>query len=193
MHTTQTQRIAAEDIAGFDPYALLAAIGKRVIHPGGRQSTEALLLFAEMRPEQRVLDVGCGVATTAIEVARRYGCQVSAVDISPLMLDRARRYVQQTKLAERVAIQKGDIQALAFAESSFDRVIAEAVTMFVDRPKAARELVRVCRPGGRVWRRNFSGAVRPRPRHARSSWVRSAQACGSTCMRTGSGCTRSLV
>jgi SAM-dependent methyltransferase len=143
------------DIKSLDPYAFLAVLGKRVIHPGGRRSTEELFRLADLQPGQRVLDVGCGVGTTAIEIARRYGADVTAVDISPIMLERAQANVRRAGAEERVHVGHGDILALAFPDSSFDRVIAEAVTMFVDRPRAAAELVRVCRPGGMVLATEF--------------------------------------
>src|SRR5207245_3619837 len=104
---------------------------------------------------QKALDVGCGVGTTAIQMARRFGVAVTAVDISPLMLERARRNVQRAGLRREVEVEQGDILALRFADSTFDRVIAEAVTMFVDRQRAAKELVRVCRPGGMVLATEF--------------------------------------
>ena len=76
-------KLAAAEVAALDPYKFMATIGKRVIHPGGRVSTEALLARARITAASQVLDVGCGVATTAIEIARRYGAQVTAVDIAP--------------------------------------------------------------------------------------------------------------
>jgi SAM-dependent methyltransferase len=147
------------DIARLDPYAFLAVLGKRVIHPGGRRATEELINFAGLAAGQHVLDIGCGVATTAIDVARRYGLQVAAADIAPLMLERAAANVAHAKLRDRITVERADILGLPYPDATFDRVIAEAVTMFVDRPRAAAELVRVCRPGGRVlttefcWRR----------------------------------------
>jgi len=143
------------DIKSLDPYAFLAVLGKRVIHPGGRQSTEELFRLADIRPGQHALDVGCGVGTTAIEVARRFGADVTAVDISSMMLERALANVGRAGVGERVHVRRGDILALEFPDDSFDRVIAEAVTMFVDRRSAARELVRVCRPGGMVLATEF--------------------------------------
>lgn len=154
------------DIKSLDPYAFLAVLGKRVIHPGGRRSTEELFRLADTQPGQRALDVGCGVGTTAIELARRFGADVTAVDISSMMLERALANVRRAGIGERVHVGRGDILALEFADDSFDRVIAEAVTMFVDRPSAAAELVRVCRPGGRVlateflWRKPPTDAAR---------------------------------
>lgn len=84
-----TTRLAAKEIAALDPYKFMAVIGKRVIHPGGRASTESLLRRAAITDTTRVLDVGCGVATTAVEIAKRHGARVTSVDISPVMLERA--------------------------------------------------------------------------------------------------------
>ena len=57
-------KLASREVAGLDPYKFMALIGKRVIHPGGRASTEALLNRAQITQPPRVLDVGCGVGTT---------------------------------------------------------------------------------------------------------------------------------
>src|ERR1700736_5423487 len=152
-------KLASGDIAKLDPYKFMAVVGKRVIHPGGRASTDELLARANITADGRVLDVGCGVATTAVEIARRHHAQVTAVDIAPLMLERAQANVAAAHLAHRVSIELGDILELKFGDDTFDVVIAEAVTMFVDRRRAAAELARVTRPSGKVlateffWRR----------------------------------------
>jgi ubiquinone/menaquinone biosynthesis C-methylase UbiE len=147
----------------------MAVIGKTVIHPGGRASTRALLARARITAS-RVLDVGCGVATTAIEIARRFGAPVTAVDIAPVMLERAEANVRAAKLAGRVTVQQGDICALPFDDESFDVVIAEAVTMFADRRRAASELARVCAPGGQVLATEFCRRTPP-PAQARQAFL----------------------
>lgn len=81
-------RLTAAEMGALDPYALMAVLGKRVIHPGGRRSTDELFARAGFQAGQQVLDVGCGVGTTATQIARRFGVQVTALDIAPLMLDR---------------------------------------------------------------------------------------------------------
>ena len=131
--TTMTTKLAAREIAELDPYKFMATLGKRVIHPGGRTSTDALLERAAIIEGETVLDVGCGVATTAIEIARWHGAQVCAADISPLMLARATANVASARLLDRVTVEEGDILALPYPDDSFDVVVAEAVTMFVDR------------------------------------------------------------
>jgi SAM-dependent methyltransferase len=156
-------RLAAHEITQLDPYKFMATIGKRVIHPGGRDSTDALLERAQIRDSDQVLDVGCGVGTTAIEIARRHGADVTAADISPLMLERARANVRATGTEQQVSIHDADILCLPYPDASFDVVIAEAVTMFVDREQAAAELVRVSKPGGRVLATEFFWREPPTP------------------------------
>jgi len=157
---------ARTDLRTLDPYAFFAYLGKRVIHPGGRRSTQELIALGDFAAGQRVLDVGCGVATTAIELACRYKVTVTAADISPLMLDRAHRNVHRAGMSERVSVESADILHLPYPDGTFDRVVAEAVTMFVDREHAARELARVVKPGGLVlateflWRKPPSAAAR---------------------------------
>jgi ubiquinone/menaquinone biosynthesis C-methylase UbiE len=202
MDAAGTLRLTATQVRSLDPYALMAVLGKRVIHPGGRQSTEELLRLGDFQPGQEVLDVGCGVGTTAIRIAQRFGAEVAAVDISPLMLRRAEANVARSKVRTQVSVERGDILALEYPDNTFDRVTAEAVTMFVNRPRAAKELVRVCKPGGKVlatefvWRkpptpearRIFQGEVCPGLQfETTEEWVQIYEAAGLTDIRVVSG------
>ncbi len=153
--------MSATEIDKLDPYVFMAVLGKRVIHPGGRRSTEELLARAAIQKDDRVLDIGCGVATTAVAIARRFGATVTAADISPLMLERARENVPAAGVEDTVSVEEADILALPYDDGTFDCVIAEAVTMFVKRRRAASELVRVCRPGGRVLATEFMWRAPP--------------------------------
>ena len=163
MESPSITHLTATEVAQLDPYAFLALLGKRVIHPGGHRSSEELFRRAGFQPDQQILDVGCGVGTSAIAIARRFGATVTAVDISPIMLTRASSNVQRTGLTGQVTVTYGDILALDFPDNRYDRVIAEAVTMFVDRPRAVRELIRVCKPGGRVLATEFFWREPPPP------------------------------
>src|SRR5207248_10893664 len=151
-----------------DPYLLFGLLGKHVIHPGGRKATEELLGLAALAPGQRVLDIGCGVGTTAVAMAKQFTVTVTAADVSADMLDRAIANVGAAGVRDRVSVEAADICALPYADGQFDRVVAEAVTMFVDRDQAISELVRVCRPGGLVLATEFQWRRPPTPeaRHA---------------------------
>src|SRR5260221_10179929 len=165
--STPLSRLAAADVRALGPYQLLAVIGKGVIHPGGRRSTAELFERAVFQPGQRVLDIGCGVGATAIAMARRFGVHVAAADISPIMRACAAANVRSAGFEDLVSIEEADITALPFPDGAFDRVVAEAVTMFVDWVRATRELVRVCRPGGSVLGTEFLWRRRPTPAAAR--------------------------
>ena len=160
----------AEDVASLDPYQLMAVLGKRVIHPGGKRSTEELFRLARIDKSHRVLEVGCGVGTTAIEVARRFGAAVTAVDVDPRMVAAASANVAGAGVAGQVEVHAADVQELPFDDESFDRVVIEAVTMFVDRERAALEAVRICRRGGRVVDHEFIWRKTP-PLAAREIFV----------------------
>ncbi|HEV1991711.1 MAG TPA: methyltransferase domain-containing protein [Candidatus Dormibacteraeota bacterium] len=155
-------------MAEADPYILFGLLGKHVIHPGGRRATEELLGYAALAPGQHVLDIGCGVGTTAIEMATRFEATVTAADISRDMRDRAIANARRAGVTHRLSVEAADICNLPYEDGRFDRVVAEAVTMFVDRDRAIAELVRVCRPGGLVLATEFHWRRPPTPeaRHA---------------------------
>ena len=91
------------------------------------------------RPGERVLDVGCGLGEVAA-LAARAGAEVTAVDLAPAMIDRARRR------PERVDWLIGDSQSLPFDDDSFDVVVSSFGVIFASDPRrAAAELSRVCR------------------------------------------------
>lgn len=142
-----------------------------------------------------------GVGTTAIRIARETGADVVAANISPLMRARALRNVARSGV-DRVRVEAADILSLPYDDNSFDCVVAEAVTMFVDRDRAAKELARVCKPGGRVlvtefcWRRPptaeareiFLGQVCPGMQFdAVEEWVRIYSGAGLVDIQTTGG------
>jgi ubiquinone/menaquinone biosynthesis C-methylase UbiE len=162
-HVDGKRRLTAAEIRALGPYQLMAEFGKTVIHPGGGRSTEELFALADPQPGDRVLDAGCGIGTTAAQIARRFDCEVVALDINEANLDRARCTVEQVGVDDRVTPQRGDIEQLAFDDERFDVVIVEAVTMFVHRKRAAAQVVRVCRRGGRVVDHEFIWRKPPPP------------------------------
>lgn len=93
-----------------------------------------------------VLDIGCGDAALAVELARR-GARVTGIDPDPAML----RAGAARAAAHGVALAQGRIEALPFASARFDRVVAVTVLCFVpDAAAAWSEMARVLRPGGRL-------------------------------------------
>lgn len=109
---------------------------------------ENLCQAVDLRAGQRVLDVATGSGSTAIAAARCYA-EVVGVDYVPALLVRAR----ERAAAERLPIdfREGDAEDLPCADAAFDAVLSTFGVMFApDQERAARELARVCRPGGRI-------------------------------------------
>ena len=130
-------KLTPDELKLLDPYTLLAVLGKKVIRPGGRGSSETIFRMADFQADHNVLDIGCGVGTTAIEITSRFGCHVTAVDIDNRMIEYARNNIRRAGLADRITLKQCDIQALPFAHSVFDVVTIEAVSMFTRDQQAS--------------------------------------------------------
>ena len=109
---------------------------------------EALCEAADPHAGERVLDVACGSGTAALVAARRY-CEVTGIDYVPALIDRARARSRAEGLDVELRVE--DAQALPFPDASFDVVLSVYGVQFApDQRRAASQLLRVCRPGGRI-------------------------------------------
>jgi SAM-dependent methyltransferase len=109
---------------------------------------EALCESVDLVAGTRVLDVACGSGNATLAAARRFA-QTTGVDYVPSLLAHARERAR----AERQGIDlvEGDAEKLPFGDATFDAVLSVFGVMFAaHQPRAAGELVRVCRPGGRI-------------------------------------------
>ena len=115
---------------------------------------ELLCEALDVRAGQRVLDVAAGNGNVALAAARR-GCDVVATDYVPSLLDRARERAAGERL--EMAFEVADAEALPFPDRSFDVVVSTFGVMFTaDHDRAAAELLRVCRAGGRIGMANWT-------------------------------------
>lgn len=116
--------------------------------------SELLCEAVDLRAGQRVLDVATGSGNTALAAARRFG-EVVGIDYVPALLERGRARAAVEGLA--IELRDGDAEALPFADASFDVVLSSFGVMFApDQERVARELLRVCRPGGRIGLANWT-------------------------------------
>ncbi len=125
-----------------------------VIARSDMPAAEALVASADPHANARVLDVACGSGNVALVAARRH-CVVTGVDFAPGLLERARERARAERLDVRFV--DGDCQALPSEDAAFDFVFSSFGVMFApDQGQAARELARVCRPGGTLALANWS-------------------------------------
>ena len=102
----------------------------------------------EPQPGERVLDLACGTGAVAERLARA-GAQVIGVDFAPELIETAKRRADELGLD--IEYEVGDAEDLRFEDASFDAVASSFGIMFApDQARAARELARVTRQGGRI-------------------------------------------
>lgn len=116
-----------------------------------RRHRARLLAAADIAPESRVLDVGCGTGRLAREAAALAPAgTVSGIDLSARMIDRARTEATSAGITN-VAFEQGDAQVHPFDEASFDRALSGFGTMFFSDPVAAfTNIAGAIHPGGRL-------------------------------------------
>ena len=115
---------------------------------------ESLCEALDLRAGSSVLDVAAGNGNATLAAARRW-CDVTSTDYVPALLESGRRRAQAE--GHVVTFQPADAEKLPFADASFDAVVSTFGVMFTpDQEQAARELARVCRPGGQIGLANWT-------------------------------------
>ena len=115
---------------------------------------EQLAESCDLRCDEHVLDVAAGNGNATLAAARR-GCKVVSTDYVPALLDRGAERARAERL--NVEFREADAERLPFADASFDVALSTFGVMFSpDHQRAAAELARVCRPGGRIGLANWT-------------------------------------
>jgi ubiquinone/menaquinone biosynthesis C-methylase UbiE len=116
----------------------------------GEQLCEAL----DLRAGQSVLDVAAGNGNATLAAARRW-CEVTSTDYVPALLEKGRARAAAEHLP--VTFRTADVEALPFPDAGFDVVVSTFGVMFApDQEMAAAEMLRVCRPGGKIGLANWT-------------------------------------
>lgn len=113
-----------------------------------RGLAEAFISEVDPHPGQTILDVACGSGTAALIAERRY-CEVTGIDYVPHLVERARKIAVAT--GQKARFDVGDAQNLPYPDNSFDLVLSVYGVQFApNQHRAAQEMLRVCKPGGRI-------------------------------------------
>ena len=116
----------------------------------GEELCEAL----DLRAGQKVLDVAAGNGNATLAAARRW-CEVVSTDYVPSLLERGRARATAEGLS--VQFKEADAEALDFGDATFDAVLSTFGVMFTpDQDRAAAELLRVCKSGGKIGLANWT-------------------------------------
>ncbi len=129
--------LTVEDLAPVDHF-----------HARGLPATVELVDRLPIRTGHHLVDIGCGLGGPARYIARRFGCTVSGLDITPAFVEAANKLTALLRMEQQVRIELGDGQHLPYANASFDGGYTQHVTMNVsDRAQFYREAFRVLKPG----------------------------------------------
>jgi arsenite methyltransferase len=145
MVVAQSKRV--EEMNYFE---LLAWLGIGSSHPGGFPATQQNLNALQVKTEEYVLDAGCGSGLTACHLAKTIGCKILGVDINSQMIEKASQRAKKEGVSHLVEFKVADVYDLPFDDNHFDLVIAESITVFLDKVKVYQEFYRVLKPEGRV-------------------------------------------
>jgi ubiquinone/menaquinone biosynthesis C-methylase UbiE len=117
---------------------------------------ESLCQALDLHAGQRVLDVAAGNGNVTLAAARCW-CDVTSTDYVPALLEHGKKRAAADGFAVR--FQEADAEALPFPDATFDAVVSTYGVMFTpDQEKAAAEMLRVCRPGGKIGLANWTPA-----------------------------------
>jgi len=134
------RQLAPEDLAALDHF-----------HTGGLRASRELLEVAQIRAEDRVLDIGAGLAGSARLIAAATGCSVECIEMSSDYCAGAMLLNRLTGLGDRIRVHQGSALDLPFPGRSFEVVWMQNVGMNIaDKRQLYGEIARVLKPGGRL-------------------------------------------
>jgi len=145
--------LAAIRAAGLDPEQRLSPVELGALdhfHTGGLRASRELMELAHIRAEDRVLDIGAGLAGPARMLASALGCRVDCIEMSPDFCAGAELLNRLTGLDDRIEVHRGSALELPFPDDSFDVAWMQNVGMNIaDKRKLYGEICRVLKPDGR--------------------------------------------
>ena len=129
----------------------LARLGKKRLRPGGIKATSWLIDKAHFSADKKVLEVACNMCTTSIELAQKYGCHITGLDVDKKALEKAQKNIENAGVQNLISLEQGNAMNLPFDDESFDVVINEAMLTMLPieaKKKAVSEYFRVLKKGG---------------------------------------------
>ena len=139
-------KLSVKEAESLGYYEFMNYLGVPYYHVGGLGSTKKLAELCRIDSAKKVLIVRCGTGLSACYLAREIGCEVVGIDIEELSIEKAKERAKRQGVSDKAKFRVGDAHALPFEAGTFDAVITEFVSQFLDRERAFKEFTRVLRP-----------------------------------------------
>jgi 2-polyprenyl-3-methyl-5-hydroxy-6-metoxy-1,4-benzoquinol methylase len=121
------------------------------LHTGGVVSSIKLLKKADLLPNAKVLDAGCGIGGSSRLLAEQFNCRVTGLDLADKFIEAARFLTQCTKQENNINFQQGSVLDLPFEDNTFDAILCQHILMNIEnKSKAFKEFFRVLKPNGKL-------------------------------------------
>ncbi|MEK5522775.1 class I SAM-dependent methyltransferase [Heyndrickxia sp. FSL W8-0423] len=124
----------------------LAYYGVGGAHPGGLSLTKQIFQNENITPTTKILDAGCGTGQTSAYLAERYKCDVTALDIHPVMIEKAKKRFKERHLPIKTI--QSSVENIPVPDQSYDYILSESVAIFTNIKKTLTEYYRVLKKGG---------------------------------------------
>jgi ubiquinone/menaquinone biosynthesis C-methylase UbiE len=144
------KRFSVKEAEALSYYDFMSYLDVPYFHIGGLSSTRRLAELCRIDSTKKVLMVGCGTGFSACYLARNIGCEVTGIDIAEISIKKAKERAKRQKVSDRAIFRVGNAYALPFEAETFDAVITEFVSQFLDLKLAFQEFARVLKPGAYV-------------------------------------------
>lgn len=148
-------------VEGLEMYE--AIFGRGFLSSGGVHTTKNIVPKLNLKPGEKVLDVGSGLGGSAFYMAQHYGCHVVGVDLSSNMVRMCRDHIERLRtegvkceltgelVADMITIHEGNIFEIALTEAPFDAAYSRDCIIHIgDKPTLFKRIFDFLRPGGRL-------------------------------------------
>jgi len=126
--------------------------GETFLSTGGRKTTEEVLSRINLKPGDRVLDIGSGIGGHAFTIAEKFGAQVDAVDLSRNMMAVALDHLERRpQLKDKVRFRICDVTTTNFDEGAYSLIYSrDALLHIKDKQQLFKKFYKLLKPGGKV-------------------------------------------
>ena len=139
-------KICCADLYSSEPARLILGDS---LHPGGLRATNRLGRAMGLQPGWRVLDLACGLGTSATALSRVFRCRVTGLELGADAAAASRRRAMEQPIPASVDFVRGDAEMPPFRDGAFDAALIECATsLFTDKAAAMAECRRLLKPGG---------------------------------------------